>query len=241
MKLSVIIPAYARHLLTVRNVEETLKSSRVPDEIIVVNDGGDLGLKAMLPRHPNLIYARIEEDILWNYNGAVNLGCWISTGDVICIQDTDHIPSRDAYANGLKVLEERPEVGRISYGRNIVQIEDVHKPMEEWVANGGMGTNQMVSLLRRDVYTALKGQDERFAGHYGYMSYDFPYRRDTIQKTISQKANYFWAVLGDEGEPGLKRGLSVENKRIYHENANAGKPHSIHGILNFHFTFERLV
>ena len=241
MKLSVIIPAYKRHPLTVRNVEETLKSSRVPDEIIVVNDGGDPVLKTMLPKHPNLIYAQIEEDILWNYNGAVNLGCWISTGDVLCIQDTDHIPGREAYANGLKVLEERPEIGRISYGRNIVQIEHVHKPMEEWVANGGMGSNQMVSLLRRDVYTAMKGQDERFAGNYGYMSYDFPYRRDTIQKTISQKANFFWAVLGDEGEPGLKRGLSVANKRIYHENARAGKPHSIHGILNFHFTMERLV
>ena len=241
MKLSVIIPAYRRHPLTVRCVEETLKSSRIPDEIIVVNDGGDPCLKDMLPRHPNLIYAQIEEDILWNYNGAVNLGCWLSTGDVIGIQDTDHIPGRKAFEDGLRVLEERPEIGRISYNRTIVDIKDINKPMEEWVVTGHLGTNQMVSLLRRDVYTALKGQDERFAGHYGYMSYDFPYRRDKLLKALTQKIGFYWAVFGDEGEPGLKRGLSVENKRLYHENASTGKLHPIGGILNFHYTFERLV
>ena len=242
MRLSVLIPAYARHPLTVRNVEETMKSTRVPDEIIVVNDGGDPSLREMLyalPRNTEIIYARIEEDILWNYNGAVNLACWLSTGDVIAIQDTDHIPSRDVFANGLKVLEDSPEINRVSFGRNIVQIDKMDKPMEEWVSNGSMGTNQMVAFLRRDVYLALKGQDERFAGHYGYMSYDFPYRRDKIYGAISQKSNYYWAVLGDEGEPGLKRGLSKENRRLYHENAQSGKLHPIGGILNFHYTFER--
>ena len=242
MKLSIIIPAYARHPLTVRNVEETMKSTRVPDEIIVVNDGGDPSLRDMLfslPRNTNIIYARVEEDILWNYNGAVNLGCWLSTGDVLGIQDTDHIPARETFAIGLKTLENRPEVGRISFGRNIVQIADMNKPMEEWKSTGSLGTNQMVALLRRDVYLTLKGQDERLCGRYGYMSYDFPYRRDKILGVISQKENYYWAVFGDQGEPGLRRGLHPENKRIYHENAIAGKNHSMHGILNFHFTYER--
>lgn len=242
MKLSVIVPAYRRHLLTTRNVEETMKSSRVPDEIIVVNDGGDPSLRDMLyalPRNTHIVYARVEEDILWNYNGAVNLGCWLSTGDVLAIQDTDHIPARDAYENGMKILEESPDIQRISYSRNIVQIATMNKPMEEWVSTGHLGTNQMVALLRRNVYLALKGQDERFAGHYGYMSYDFPYRRDRLYGTISKKSGYYWAVFGDQGEPGLQRGLSVENRRLYHENANAGKLHSMHGILNFHFTYER--
>lgn len=242
MKLSIIIPAYARHPLTVRAVEETMKSTRVPDEIIVVNDGGDSSLRDMLyalPRNTSIIYARIEEDILWNYNGAVNLGCWLSTGDILGIQDTDHIPARDTFAKGLKVFEEQPEIGRVSFGRNIVQITDMDKPMEEWVSTGSLGTNQMVALLRRDVYLALKGQDERFSGNYGYMSYDFPHRRDQILKTVSKKEYFYWAVFGDQGEPGLKRGLSSANRQIYKENARAGKLHSMHGILNFHFTYER--
>ena len=103
-----------------------------------------------------------------------------------------------------------------------------------------MGSNQMVAFLRRDVYLKLKGQDERMAGHYGWMSYDFPHRRDKVLGVKTLKQNYYWAVLGDEGEPGLKRGLSKENRKIYRENANSGKLHSVHGILNFHFTYEIL-
>lgn len=239
MKLDVIIPAYRRFPLTVRAVEETLKSSRPPDSIIVVNDGGDPGLRDMLPRGKGIIYARIEEDILWNYNGAINLGCWLSTGDVLAIQDTDHIPARDTFINGLKILEENPEVDRVSFGRSIVQIADMDKPMEEWKSTGSLGTNQMVALIRRDVYLRLKGQDERMSGHYGYMSYDFPYRRDRLLGVKSMKSNYYWAVFGDQGEPGLKRGLSKENRAIYHDNIRNGKLHSVHGILNFHFTYER--
>jgi len=237
------VPAYKRHSLTVRSVEETMKSTRVPDEIIVVNDGGDPCLRDMLyalSRNTTIIYTRIEEDILWNYNGAVNLGVWLSTGDIIGIQDTDHIPAREAFANGLKIFEEMPEIGRVSFDRKIVQVADMNKPMEEWIPTGKLGTNQMVALLRREVYLALKGQDERFAGHYGFMAYDFPYRRDKLYGVKTQKSSYYWAVFGDNGEPGLKRGLSHENRSLYHENVNAGKLHSIHGILNFHFTFEKL-
>lgn len=240
-RLTVIIPAYRRHPLTVRAVEETMKSFRVPDEIVVVNDGGDPSLRDMLyglKRNTKIIYARIEEDILWNYNGAVNLGCWLSTGDILGIQDTDHIPAREAFTNGLRVLRENPDVGRVSYGRKIVDVSNIDKPMDEWESNGSLGTNQMVALLRREVYLALKGQDERMAGNYGWMSYDFPYRRDKLLGVKSMKSNYYWAVFGDQGEPGLQRGLSNENRKVYKDNVNAGKLHSIHGILNFHYTFE---
>ena len=95
MKLSVIIPAYNRSEMTRRHVEECLKSTRVPDEIIVVNDGGDKALREMLPK--GIMYAYITPDILWNYNGAVNLGFWIASGDIVAIEDTDHIPLRNTY------------------------------------------------------------------------------------------------------------------------------------------------
>ena len=243
MKLSVIIPSYKRHTLTMRHVEECFKSTVLPDEIIVINDGGEDNLRdmlVMLNKTTRLVYAKIEEDILWNYNGAINLGCWLSRGDVLAIEDCDHIPARNTYEVGLKALEEHPEVDRIAFGRQIVQIKDMNKPMEEWTITGNMGSNQMVAFLRRDVYLKLKGQDERMAGHYGWLSYDFPYRRDKILGVKTLKQNYYWAVLGDEGEPGMKRGLSKENRAIYKENARSGKLHSAYGILNFHYVYEVL-
>jgi len=191
MKLSIIIPCYRRHALSVRHFEYCFKSSRLPDEIILVNDGGDPGLKDMLQKiewdktKTKVIYAEVEEDILWNYGGAINLGVWISTGDILAIEDTDHIPNFETYEKGVQAFVDNPEIGRVSFGRQIVQVEDcMVNSREKWVSTGKLGANQMVAMLRRDIYTKLKGQDERFAGRYGYLSYDFPYRRDKILKVI---------------------------------------------------------
>jgi len=242
MELSTIIPAYNRHPLTVRHVEECMRSAYLPDEIVVVNDGGPPELRDMLSglkRNVPIVYARIEEDILWGYNMACNLGLWLSRGAFIALEDTDHVPGRLAYLNGLHTLREIPGIDRVAFSRKIVQIADVAKPMEEWTPTGSIGPNQMVAMLRRDVYLRLKGQDERFCGSYGYMAYDFPYRRDKILGAKTIKADYYWAVFGDGGEPGLKRGLSEKNRELYKENARAGKLHSVHGILNCHYDFER--
>ena len=245
MKLSIIIPAYRRHELTIRHVGECLKSSKIPDEIVVVNDGGDPSLREMLlllkpfPWFTKIIYARIDQDILWNYNGAVNLGVWLSTGDIIAIEDTDHIPDRGLYADGLKFFKENSDTDRLGVRRKVVHLSELEKPMEKWVSIKGWGSNQMVTLLRRDVYLKLKGQDERFAGHYGWMAYDWPmrYRRAGVKTTT---INYYWAVIGDEGEPGLKRGLSVENRRVYRENCLSNSYQHPAGLLNFNYHYERL-
>lgn len=244
MKLSVVIPAYNRHELTARHVAECLKSTRVPDEIVIVNDGGPENLRdLLLPMAGKvpIIYGRVEEDILWNYGGCVNLAVWIATGDIIAIEDTDHIPFRDTYEVGLRTFEENPGIERVAFNRRIVDIKDcMANPMEKWQITGKLGTNQMVAMMTRMAYIRLKGQDERMAGRYGYLSYDFPYRRDKLLGVKSIKQNMYWAVFGDQGEPGLKRGLHPKNRSIYHENVNAGKLHSAYGILNFHFRVERL-
>ena len=215
----------------------------MPDEIIVVNDGGDPNLREMLlalPKKCPIIYARINQDILWNYNGAINLGFWISRGDLIAIEDTDHIPSRDAYENSIRVLRENPNVSRICFQRNIVDIKDVlSKPMAEWTAERQWGPNQMVSILRREVYSKMKGQDERFCGQYGWMTYDWVFRYKKMAKIESQLVNSFWAVI-DGGEPGLVRGMSPKNYGFYQENARLLRLQPPGGILNFTYTIETL-
>ena len=201
MKLSIIVPAYNRHKLTTRHVEECLKGTVLPDEIIVVNDGGDPSLKDMLPKSTKdtkIIYAQIEEDILWNYNGAVNLACWLSTGDILAIEDTDHIPDRNTYEIGLKALEDNPEVDRIGFGRKIVQVDAMDKPMEEWECTGTMGCNQMVAFLRRDVYLKLLIYVSSFHGQYHklyHQSYLFP----ALLGQVHQLYTYYRINLSEMG------------------------------------------
>lgn len=239
MKLSVVIPAYNRHELTARHVAECLKSTRLPDEIIVVNDGGPSNLKEMLPK--GVIYANITEDILWNYNGAVNLGFWIASGDIVALEDTDHIPGRTAYENAEKFFlnPDNKDIERLAFSRDVVEQTELTKPMEEWTISRNWGPNDMVSVMRRSLYVRMKGQDERFARHYGYMAYDWKWRMKKLG-VRSSKIHGYWAVVGDGGEPGLKRGLSPENRRILHENARRTDAQFAGGLLNFNFTIETL-
>lgn len=240
MTLSVIIAAYRRHDMTVRHVLEAMKSTRVPDEIVVVNDGGDPSLRDMLfnlDRNTKIVYARIEQDIVWNVNGAWNLGVWLSRGDILAIEDTDHIPDRGMYEDAMRQFDRG--VDRVAVWRKVVPTSELVKPMEEWVIRKTWGPNQMTSLMTRDLYLKLKGQDERFAGNYGYMAADWKDRYNNIYHATNGKSKYYWAVIGDEGEPGMKRGMSPVNRQFYKENSEAGHPQHPKGILNFNYTYER--
>lgn len=249
-KLSVIIPCYKRHELSVRHLREVLLSSYQPDEAILINDGGDPVLEYMIEAmlkeinycgRTKIIYSRIEQDILWNYNGACNLAFWISTGDYIAIEDTDHIPERILYERALEFIKNNPDVDRIAYNRKCVDISELNKPLEEWHWTKKWSPNQMVSILKRDAYIRLKGQEERFGGFYGYLCYDWKNRYNNILKIKTMKVDaHYYAIIGDGGEPGLKRGMSPENRRIYKENANSGHPQHPRGVLNFTYSYKVL-
>jgi len=236
--ISVIIPTYHNTDLCVVHVREIMNSIVVPDEIVVVDDCGDPAVKdrlAELPKNTKVIYARINEDIIWNYNGACNLAVWLSHGEFISIEDVDHIPLRDAYKNALGVLEDE-SISRVTFGRNWVPIKDVlEKPFEEWQPYGKLGPNQMVTIIRRDVYLKLKGQDERLCGRYGFMAYNWAasYRKLGIR---SKQVGQFY-IVKDAEEQGMKRGMSLKNRQIYRENANSPALHSPHGILNFTYEY----
>lgn len=248
MKLSVVIPAYNRHELTVRHVEECLKSTRFPDEIIVVNDGGPANLRDLLRTSlattdvaVPIIYANITEDILWNYNGACNLGFWIASGDIVALEDTDHIPGRTVYEDAVRFFENpaNAEIERLAFSRNVLEQSELSKPMEEWTVSRHWGPNDMVSVMKRSLYVRMKGQDERMARNYGYMAYDWKWRMKKLG-VKSSKIHGYWAVVGDGGEPGLKRGLSPANRRILHENAHRTDGQYAGGLLNFNYTVEKL-
>lgn len=246
--LSVIIPSYRRPELTAIHVRECMNSTRIPDEIVVVNDAGPESLREMLvalPKKTRVVYARVLQDIPWNYNGAMNLGVWLSRGNMLALEDSDHIPRREAYDNGMKVLEERKEISRVAFGRHWVELSEVLvKPFEEWTVGNKIGPNQMVSLMRREVYLKLKGQDERFCGRYGYMAYDWVLKyKQVLQLQCAVSGGYY--IVRDGSEPDMKRGMSSENRRIYRENCNAfdqnrSWKHSKYGILNFQYVYEIL-
>ena len=232
-KISVIITAYDKHNVTVAHVRECMKTSITPHEVIVINDGGDPSLKGMLEKLPRtcpLIYSRINENILWNYNGACNLGVWLSTGDYLMFEDNDNIPTKTVYEEMLKVFKERPEVGRINgIKRMEIEPQDLDKPSEEWVQRGTRGPNMGTAMFRRNIYLKIKGQDERFCGRYGWMYYDL--RKRLLLITQFAKTGLFWHVR--EAQSNLDRRMSGVNFKIYNRNKKNKVLQSPEGIINF--------
>lgn len=240
--LSLILPNYQHFDITVAHVREAMNVSVIPDEIIVVNDGGDPSLKDMLKtleKKTKIIYARIEQDITWNYNGACNLGVWLSQGDMLAFEDNDNIPSKDFYKEALDVMNLHPEVGRvIARKRMDFSIKDIEKPLEEWNILGKRGPNQGTYMMRRDVYLFLKGQDERFCGRYGWMYYDWRRRLLNQAKTQFAMTGYYYYVV--EGQSNLSHHNDPQNAGIMRKNMRENVVQSPIGILNFTYKYEIL-
>ena len=238
--LSVIIPTYNNTDLCLVHVRESMNSLKIPEEIVVINDGGDIGLRDKLfelSRKTKIVYARIHQDILWNYHGAINLGIWLSRGDFVTLEDVDHIPLHDAYSNALAVFAEYPELSRVGWRRQWVPKADVlNKPFEEWQPYGGLGTNAMVAMYRRDLLLDMKGGDERMR-NYGWLAYCFKARMTKLGAKATNVNGFY--IIKDGEEPGLQRPMSVLNRKIYRENANRDHVHGEDGILNYQFTVER--
>lgn len=238
--LSVLISAYDEHEITVAHIRECMNSTRVPDEIIVVNDGGTPDLKEkLLKLKCPIIYAQINENIKWNYTGARNLGIWLSKGDFIAIEDNDHIPEKHFYELALKEFE-NPEIMRVKCAKRWVvnKADVISKPIDEWEIVSSRPAHDDTAIIRREVALRVKGFDERLAGEYGWSSTRWRRQLNKIgflNKTTSA-GNYY--VRGDE----LSR-KETPGKALSYRNYSLAKTEgfqSLAGILNFSFEYEQL-
>ena len=244
-KLSIILPCYDQHEITKVHLIEAMNANRTPDEVIIVNDGGDPCLRNMLKEIPNkkckVIYSRIEQDILWNYNGAVNLGTWLSRGDYLAFEDNDNIPNRTWYQEAIDKFEEYPEVGRITANKRerITKWQAISVSSKNWKPQkGGIGPNMGTNMIRRDIVLKLKGQDERFSGGYGWMFVDWRFRMLNRAKTKFGSVGFYWYVMN--AQSNLPRNKRSSNLSVRKENCRTDRKHSNYPMLNFTYTYEEL-
>lgn len=198
MRLSVVITAYNQDPLTVLHIKESMESGRVPDEIVVVNDGGSPELEQLIEKMERkcpIVYARITPDILWNQNGARNLGLFLSRGDYVALEDNDHIPTRTFYEEAEKLLERGYD--KVSPRlRKVVGKDDIlSNPMEEWKTLKTRGMARIIAFCKREFLLDIKGFDEQFCGRYGWDVPDFVDRAN--RRGIKEKIQGEYYVVGD--------------------------------------------
>ena len=143
--VSVIIPAYNSSATIAETVDSVLNQTRVPDEIIVVDDCGPEDVVAALgDRIERVKYIRHEFNK--GVGGARNTGYQASTGSLIAFLDADDIFFPQFIETAVRILSDRPDV-ELCFGafhsahdnqfarikdRSIPTIPDIHfyKPEE---------------------------------------------------------------------------------------------------------------
>jgi len=176
-RISTIIPTYKQDELCILHALEAQRGSLPPDEIIIVNDGGpDICAKLMAQDwKTTVILAQLQLDVLWNITGAKNTGIWLSSGDILAIEDCDHIPGPRTYETATALL-----AGTFFDGKRCVAVKPLrikHKGVAEFAQNRegyaktfpGSGT----VIASAFAVKAVCGFAEHMAGHYGGDDIDF--------------------------------------------------------------------
>lgn len=113
LTVSVIIPTFNRSTLLREAIDSLLAQTRIPDEIIVVNDGSTDDTMSVLSQY-NAPVAAVHKS-----NGgqpaARNAGLDIATGDLITFLDDDDSLTPDSIEIRASFLEQNPAVG-VAYG-----------------------------------------------------------------------------------------------------------------------------
>ena len=106
--ISVIIPAYKSAKTIGETVDSLLSQTRLPDEIIIVDDCGPDNLVEALGDRIDKVNL-IRHDINKGVGGARNTGFQASTGDLVSFLDADDVFFPEFLEVAVKVLAENPE------------------------------------------------------------------------------------------------------------------------------------
>lgn len=241
--LSVLITAYDQHDLTIAHIKGCMNSDFMPDEIIAVNDGGTDDLKEKIRNIENkkcpIIYAKIIEDIRWNQNGARNLGLFLSRGDIIALEDNDHIPSKTFYRDAMKLIYNGYDYVFTSK-RVVVSLDDIlNNPQEDWKPLNNRGEAKIIAIVKREILLGIKGFDEEFCGYYGWDVPDFVDRADRLG-VKSASVNYYYTApvysrMNDRGFMGDRPKMEPHNYHLRKRNERNKIIQKEKGILNFKY------
>ena len=235
--LSSVISFYDQIAVCCKHVEASAGGTVKPDEIIVVNDGGDPALLSALKELGiPLTYARITVDIPWNTNGAENLGIFLASTKYISIEDTDHLPYPDFYEKALELI---PTCDRVLAKNRTLVMKADYKPYRS------AGGHCIVGVYTREILGRMKGFDERFGGHYGWNGADVKRRLAKLGCRTEHASGFYMVTDGRslEGKRpmiGTKPKMEKENGGQLIRNRREGGQVE-HPILNFSYTYERVV
>jgi glycosyltransferase involved in cell wall biosynthesis len=117
LTISVIIPTYNRAALVREALDSLLAQTRVPDEIIVIDDGSTDDTPDVLARYGDPV--RVIRQNNRGRSAARNRGLDAAQGDLIAFLDSDDRLPPDSIARRVAAFEQQPAVNAV-YGDTLV-------------------------------------------------------------------------------------------------------------------------
>lgn len=121
--VSVIIPTHNRPQLLARALESVCSQTRLPEEVVVVDDASAVPYREVLERcssegRVKLLYHRLEQGA--GGSAARNLGAKLSRGEILMFLDDDDTWQPTKVERQLQVFQDQPEAGLVYSGRRAV-------------------------------------------------------------------------------------------------------------------------
>ncbi len=128
LTVSVVISTYNRARLLPEALDSLFSQTRVPDEIIVVDDGSTDDTQQVLATYGSSVKAIYQENK--GLPGGRNTGLRAATGDLIAFLDSDDVLPPDSIALRLNFLEQNPAAYAV-YG--LTCMTDMQNNVLGWV------------------------------------------------------------------------------------------------------------
>lgn len=128
IKVSVLITTHNRPTQVVRALESVLNQSKLPDEIIIVDDASKIPVSKLVQASDFPVSIRIERyETSQGGNKARNWEAEISSGDILMFLDDDDTWEPIKISNQLSIFVQNPDIGLVYSGRLMVLDTDRDK------------------------------------------------------------------------------------------------------------------
>ncbi len=146
LTVAVIIPTYNRANLVAEAVESALNQTRLPDQIIVVDDGSTDNTQEILSQYKDPVIRIYQQNT--GRAGARNRGLESCKADLICFLDSDDLLTPNSIEIRAHWLEQHSHIGSVSGYVQRVDFDGNHLPQSSYPS---ISTNLFSHLARYNV------------------------------------------------------------------------------------------
>ncbi len=181
MKVSVVITTKNRFLFLIRAISSIFIGNFIPDDIVIVNDGGEVILNEMLPFHESCEIKVINNKISLGGNKARNQGVLAASGDIIFFLDDDDAYTADTISEKLRLFESDTQLALVYTGVQFVMsdnldmvvrtkqpIADNELSLKHLLAQGNLIGPTSCAAVRKSAFIAAGMFDEKLGAMQDY-------------------------------------------------------------------------